>query len=204
MNGISFREDFHLWWPDYDHNPVACHSKVMRRVSDADMCLKYRKGDRVVVQAGGHAGVWPLRLVQHFQQVYTFEPDQYLYRCLVRNVKEHPRIITYNTALGAKFDVAKLALHASAGSATIAENGETIVMQTIDDLRLPACDAIILDVEGYEVEVLKGAMRTIEKFWPVIHLELSHPEEQQAFLHPLGYRGKWRLHSDMLYVHGVK
>jgi hypothetical protein len=48
----------------------------------------------------------------------------------------------------------------------------------IDDLALPRCDLIYLDVEGEELNALKGAMETIERCKPVIVYEA-----RQAFKH---------------------
>ena len=45
----------------------------------------------------------------------------------------------------------------------------------IDELDLPSCGLIQLDVEGYEYFALLGARRTIEKYHPVIMVEWCEP-----------------------------
>jgi len=46
-------------------------------------------------------------------------------------------------------------------------------MLMLDQLELDACGLIQLDVEFYELNVLRGALKTIEKFKPVITCELG-------------------------------
>jgi hypothetical protein len=41
----------------------------------------------------------------------------------------------------------------------------------IDDLNLPGCDLIQLDIEGYELNALLGAVKTIKKYKPVLCVE---------------------------------
>jgi len=48
----------------------------------------------------------------------------------------------------------------------------------LDDLRLPTPDLIKIDVEGAEMNVLRGARACIQKYTPVVHVEVH-----QALLH---------------------
>jgi hypothetical protein len=48
----------------------------------------------------------------------------------------------------------------------------------IDDLGLPVCDFIHLDIEGFEGEALLGGLNTINKFKPLIGLELKDHGEK--------------------------
>ena len=41
----------------------------------------------------------------------------------------------------------------------------------IDNLNLPGCDLIQLDVEGYELNALLGTVETIKKYKPVLCIE---------------------------------
>lgn len=197
---FKYRPDFKCWWPDYDREPERCYALVQRRVSDADIVLSLTAGRECVVQAGGHVGFWPIRLARHFARVFTFEPDNVLYQCLVLNAGQTQNVICSPAALGAQVGSSALHRKGSAGSSVIDATGEQPVnMLTIDSLDLKACDAIILDVEGSEVDVLRGAVKTIKKFSPVIHLEQSNADEQDAFLEMLGYKFVFKIHSDRLF-----
>lgn len=61
---------------------------------------------------------------------------------------------------------------------------------TIDSLKLDACHLIKADVEGFEYEVLQGAIVTIAKYKPFIYMENNRPEQLtkiQILLSSLGY-----------------
>lgn len=49
--------------------------------------------------------------------------------------------------------------------------GEMVAVLRIDDLGLGGCRLLKVDVEGMEVEVLKGARGLIEKFLPALYVE---------------------------------
>jgi FkbM family methyltransferase len=50
---------------------------------------------------------------------------------------------------------------------------DTVVVEPLDSFRLTRCDLIKIDVEGMELDVLKGAMKTISKCAPVIVAEAN-------------------------------
>lgn len=201
--GITFRNDFGMWWPDYDHKPEQCHKRVMSRLKDVDVGMKYCSHKRVAVQAGGHAGIWPRRLARFFERVFTFEPEPELYRCLVLNLETVSNVECYPYALGADRRTVKLQPHVSAGSWKVSEDGKFPVMQIrIDDLALPNCDLIALDIEGYEVEALLGAKETIRKFSPVIYVEELERSilAIRSHLSSLNYVRKETVHNDAVYI----
>ena len=135
--------------------------------------LEHVKSREVVVQAGGNVGVYPAYLAKQFQYVHTFEPDPENYACLIKNIATcEGNIRTYNAALGAEEGVCGVSLEVADNCGTVRINGDgNIPMRTIDAMELPACDLIWLDIEGYELQALKGAEKTVEKFWPAIIIE---------------------------------
>jgi FkbM family methyltransferase len=62
-------------------------------------------------------------------------------------------------------------------------------MQTIDSLGLERLDFLKLDVEGMELEVLRGARATLERCKPIVMAEVikSDPAALTAFFEGLGY-----------------
>lgn len=201
--GISYRPDFKLWWPDYDHSPENCFRCVKRGLADMDYAIGLCRRRDVCVQAGGHVGLWPIRLAARFGIVHTFECEPVLFRALSRNVDGLKNIRMYPSALGAESAMVMMRGSVSAGSWRIDPAGKFPVQQvTIDALDLNACDAIFLDIEGYEAEALRGAANTIERFRPVLHVE-ELPRSKIAIrshMKSIGYRLVKQIHSDFVYV----
>jgi len=214
VNGITFREDFGCWWPDYDHAPEKCFALVKRNLSDCRVATSLCKKRGVCVQAGGHAGFWPMELSKYFVDVRTLEPEPALFECMVRNLglpdskmgrspRTHDGITVRRAALGAEVGQVMMRPHCSAGSWSVADDGTIPVEQvTIDSLNLSACDAIFLDVEGYERESLRGALLTIMKFKPVLHVEMlpRSADMIRAYVQSLGYARHSRVHKDEIFV----
>lgn len=160
-----------FFWPDHD---LHCHPVVPNQLKDLEFALKYTKGRKVCIQAGGNVGVWPKRLSKIFDVVYTFEPDPENFNCLTRNVQEH-NVIKLNAGLsnGHEMIVVKSPCKQeefNCGAYQVFAGGHVPTFK-IDDLNLSDCDLIYLDIEGYELYALEGGRNTIESFRPIIALE---------------------------------
>jgi FkbM family methyltransferase len=176
------------WWPKADDGAWEGPLQDWYALKSAFDLVKEKK---VVVQAGGNCGLYPRLLSDIFERVYTFEPDSFNFHFLVKNCQKE-NIIKINAALG---DVNKLVDsvrakgdfgNSNCGALTINDNNKLVPVFTIDQLSLDRCDYIQLDCEGYEANVIVGAMETIFQFKPVITLETMTPEIEQL-LFPLGY-----------------
>jgi len=202
---ITYRKAFQAWWPDYDHSPEKCFAAVQRGLRDMDIAIGLCKSRKVCVQAGGHAGLWPLRLSGFFETVYSFECEPILFECMKRNLGKVKNIVISDLALGAFVGCVIMRGSVSAGSWRIDPDGKFPVKQTtVDALGLSACDALFLDIEGYEAHALQGAAETISKFRPVIHVE-ELPRSRDAIrkhLRSIDYRLHARVHGDCVYVAG--
>lgn len=165
-----------------------------------DGYLEHCRGRDVVVQAGGNCGLYPKLFAKYFKRVYTFEPDALNFHCLVNNCQEE-NIVKINAALG---DTNRLVginngSKGNSGAFTINEVGH-IPTFTIDQLKLDKCDLIQLDIEGYEVHAIKGALETIKKFKPVISMETVIQETDQMLTN-IGYKMVNQVVSDKIYKH---
>jgi FkbM family methyltransferase len=133
---------------------------------------KHLNGKRTCIQAGGAIGIWPMRLAQYFDNVYTFEPEPINYECLIHNTAGIENIYCENAALGNENKKIKMFLPSigHCGAWIVQDNGPTPMLR-IDELDLKDVDLIYLDIEGYEYYALEGAAETIRKYKPVIGLE---------------------------------
>jgi hypothetical protein len=82
----------------------------------------------------------------------------------------------------------------------------------IDELNLPSCGLIQLDIEGYEYFALLGAQNTIEKYHPVIIVEWYSPwaarynvnqEQFDKFFIDMGYRQVMASDTDQVYTYSL-
>ena len=132
-----------------------------------------------------------------FQTVYTFEPDPVLFQCLTRNI-DYPNVVKIQACLGneRKLVGTKNDAAPSCGGTHIDERNGIIPTIFIDDLNLPRCDLIHLDIEGYEFNALRGGLKTIERCKPIIVLEYfeqwlsrfrTNIEEIESLLRSIGY-----------------
>lgn len=164
-----------LWWPADDK---VARRKILHDVEPAmRQMLPHIDGRDCIVQAGGNVGVYALALADHFRRVVTAEPDPVNAGCLARNLAARDtfkRIEAHAVALGAEAGDCRMVEvePGNCGAHRIEPAaGFGIPVLRIDDLGLAACDAIWLDVEGYELAALKGARETIERWSPPIAIE---------------------------------
>jgi FkbM family methyltransferase len=151
--------------------------------------LKYVPNDRrkLMLDIGGHVGLWSMHLAKCFENVVAFEPTPVLQECFRRNVLEHPDYPVSNVelmrvALGEKMDTVQISFETdNSGHTHVAPTDATKFIQgavyydapmyPLDSLEFEDVSAIKIDVEGYEPAVLRGAEKTIREFKPVICLE---------------------------------
>jgi FkbM family methyltransferase len=159
--------------------------------------LKRLKDTSVVVQAGGFCGIYPRLFSEIFKMVYTFEPDPLNFFCLTMNC-QNDNIIKNQAALGKVHQM--ISVHRSCGTnkgmnTVVKTQYSSIPSYKIDDLDLSKCDLIQLDTEGYEFNILQGALSCIDQHRPVIAVEDCN-EKIVNLLQPYGYSVKEKVGRD--------
>ena len=174
-----------------------------------DLALPHVRQRQLVVQAGGNLGYWARLLVDEydFAQVVSFEPDARNFYCLLHNVGRRP-VVCHLAALGRRHDLLPFwrdprpdrpGWHRIAGGGFQGGQSPAVDVVALDQLELPACNLLALDVEGYELEALKGATVTVEKYRPVVIIEdlgrsrfaAFRRRSTVAFGHPPGAVQRW-------------
>jgi FkbM family methyltransferase len=136
---------------------------------------------RSVVQAGGHVGIFPANLSATFKRVYTFEPEYQNFQCLVRNATAK-NVFPQRAALGAVNGGRRMDVQPrNTGGHQLTHEAGEIPMLRIDDLGLTDCDALVLDLEGFEFFALLGATQTIMRSRPLIIVEENKKSRGRGF-----------------------
>lgn len=183
-----------------------------------DTIINYCKKTNVVLQAGGSQGLYPRLLSEFFNTVYTFEPHPLMFHVLVKNCQKN-NIVKFNAALSdscGSFTLVESLEHNSGchimqdaphrDRVAISGSEYTVPIITVDSLNLSDLDLLMLDVETYEYHVILGAIKTIEKFHPVIICEgpparERYHEKLENLLFGLGYKKSHTLAWDTLYTY---
>jgi len=200
---VVWREAEQLWWPVADREPDKAVAFVMPRVHDSDVAVNLCKQRRTCVQAGGYVGLWPRQLARSFERVLTFEVMPGCFEACSRNCAHLDNVRVLPIGLGSKNADVKIRPHVTAGSWRVDPEGElSATLVRLDYYGFTDCDAIILDVEGYEVEVLKGAAETIKRCKPVIMVEELDGSRAgiRKHLRSIGYRQAAQIRKDVVYV----
>lgn len=216
MNRLNLGEmrRYRSTWPwDRFKGSAAQLKWSFRDLRNLDVAISMCTLRRTVVQAGGNLGIFPKRLAECFETVLTFEPDPKLCRILKHNAPE-PNITVTTAALGDAYDSVGVATCRRDGSNRPVHEGLThiagggdIPQVRVDDLRLKDCDLLYLDIEGYELNALRGAELTIDRCRPVIGVEVNRnisyygatAEELRGWLRRRGYSLRYSCNSDEIY-----
>jgi len=124
-----------------------------------DYCKKHNKKFNHILDIGAWVGTWSMAMNEYCGRVVAFEPEGLHYECLVKNVGDD--VETHQLAIGAEQKMISLSQDDFTQSRRVVGEG-SIPMITVDSLGLDDIDMIKIDVEGYEMEVLKGATKTLE------------------------------------------
>jgi len=161
------------------------------------------KGSDLIITAGANMGVYVRAYAKRFKNVYAFEPDWLNFYCMSYNTPcKH--VYHFHAALGPKVGTCVVNdqhVKTNRGVFTTVYNevAGRVPMFTIDSLCVRKCDMIQLDIEGYELEAIRGGIETIKKFKPVVIVENKNKELGQL-MQSLGYKMKHASMSDYIWL----
>jgi FkbM family methyltransferase len=167
---------------------------------------------KTVFDVGANIGQTSRYLAPWFPQatIFAFEPISSTHNRLQQNTQSIPSIQCFHHAFGSREEVKEIALKADPETNTLIDpqeapdpslTRERVTVKKIEDFcannRIQQIDLLKLDVEGYEIEALKGADRLVatgnvhfiyaETFFRWEHKNMTHFVDIHRYLYDKGY-----------------
>jgi FkbM family methyltransferase len=140
----------------------------------------------VFLDVGANIGYFTVlggRSVGPTGRVYAFEPVEEIHRLLSTNVSLNGLENVEALALACFSSPGQMGMERASDSgkshlSPARAHSKPVSLTTVDDFvalaRIDRVDLIKIDTEGSDLEVLKGARRTVDRFRPAIIMELDH------------------------------
>lgn len=208
INGWSF--------PDFDHHlslKVGDFPLTDYQQSSIDLAYTNISQFNQVIDIGGNVGLHSVRFAQKFKEVVSFEPSLINFECLQKNCSTFDNVKLENCGLGEVEETVVISVPKNTdncGAFSIVDFKdyqleliqERIVIKTLDSYKLSP-DFIKIDTQGYEMNVLRGAVNTIKQHKPVFLIECESKaqlNEVDEFLSKLGYNFVGSVRKDRVWV----
>ena len=150
---------------------------------------KYINKRSIVIECGCHIGTHTIKIASLCDKIYGFEPMPDTFEVLNKNIQLNyiNNAIIYKKGVADKPGLTKYSWipETNPGGSGLDDNpmgkpewintttkNIEVELTTIDSLNLDKLDFMKIDVEGYETLVIKGAINTIQRFKPVIVMEV--------------------------------
>ena len=133
-------------------------------------CESQSKKMRIVIDVGAWCGTWVKAIEPYAKHVIAFEPDKTHFKCLEKNCTTN--CTSRMEAVGSEIGQISLTEDNFTQAKRVNDKGD-IRLVTLDSLEYKDVDMIKIDVEGFEMEVLKGASKMLESVQYVM-IELNN------------------------------
>ena len=135
------------------------------------------------IDCGAHIGKWTKNWHDKVRNIEAFEPNPKMVPVFQKATEGIKNLHLHQVALGDKtgkvsmdykkhsgaFESSEYVAHV--GTFHVTNNNGPIEIHTLDSYNFTEVDIIKIDVEGYEIPVLKGAEQTITTNRPIIQVE---------------------------------
>lgn len=161
---------------------------------ETEMVLSLASG--LCLDIGANIGVISQALLSSGHEVVAFEPQPEIFKLLAENCS---RAVLHNCAVGSVAGTANMpkVMYSAKGNFGGLGIGDTSIygnisvpVNTIDTFGFKGVGLMKIDVEGYELEVLRGATDTICRDRPVLYIEDDRSNKSfalRAYIRSLGY-----------------
>jgi len=158
--------------------------------NELDVISPYLAPGDIVIDVGANLGFMSAlfsKLTGPEGRVHSFEPSPVVYAKLLEVIGANrlSNVSPYNLGCGTQEQTLSLYHHRSSGNASMrpdasvdrsTQEHQTVKIIKLDDFlgpKLARLNFIKIDTEGFEDEVLRGAVELLQRFKPTIYIELS-------------------------------
>ena len=154
---------------------MTVHKDFLDKNGNYDLLLKHvaDKKLRRIIDIGAWWGPWSLFWQPHAEKLEIFEPNKKILPKLEHNISTYNNCTLHKTALGEYKGTVSMEYDTHSGTNHVTDNeyNKDILINTLDSYNFDNVDIVKIDVEGYEMPVLKGAKHTIMTNSPMIQIE---------------------------------
>lgn len=146
-----------------------------------DWATQFIAHDEIFVDVGAHVGTWAQHFALKCKLVHAFEPQRSTYERLRDGVKiaKLGNVTCHDVALGGSGEIDLHVVSVDGGGSTLRhrpELGAVLAVEQVhcvqlDDFEFENVGLIKIDAEGYEIDILRGAAKTLERNRPTLLLE---------------------------------
>lgn len=207
QNGGKWRSRPAIWAFDDLSHKITCFGILeesalnLIKQETAKRDVEYRG---TFLDIGANIGNHAIFFANNFEKIFCFEPEKRNFSLLEINTQEFDNITCFNLAVSAKAGTGVIVNsdlnNSGKGYISVTKKKsecegiiEVCSLDTLPNLYGVKVDVIKLDVEGHELQVLKGAQKMISSSKPLILFELnaqfgiSEKDNPLPLLEELGY-----------------
>ncbi len=188
--------------------------------NEIELVKKFSDKNYDSIDIGVYRGVYTYEMSKYSKIVHSFEANPILFNNLKKNFsKLRNNIIIYNYALSSQNEKVELKIplrnpnsnknnyeeYYKLGTATIHKDNKIMNYEKVivDSKKLDDCEfknkisLIKIDVEGHEIPVIKGGIKTISRNKPALIVEIDENHSKQkvsstiSFINSLGYKSNY-------------
>lgn len=147
-------------------------------IQDFDRIVVDRLGENCVFyDVGGFDGQSSndfIKTVKDYRHIYFFEPDKRIIEMAKKNLRNIKNISFINAVVGEISGNVRYDAIGNGGGKVSEEGRELVETVILNDFMESGISYIKMDVEGYELQVLKGAKQFIEQEKPLLAVSVYH------------------------------